>query len=402
MGTKLEEEKQSTTVPSIRTQLSLVFFAFILIGSNDGALGVLIPSLRTYYAVNKATIGLIFLASTIGFLTAAFISGLLLEALGRRLFLVVGASSFVVSAALISLRPPFVLLLGILLLLGFGVAILDAGLNTYIAGLPRSTALLNYLHAFYGFGALLGPIMASTILSIGFGWNVVYVVFVLLGLIVLVGFALSFKIQKNTAIQSTEKVEGNTLLLALKMRVVWLIALFLLFYVGGEVSLGNWSYSFLTEQRHAPLLLSSWIVSGYWFGLTMGRLTLARLAQRIGEKRLIQGCLVGVVVGVLLVWLIPGNIVSAFGLCLTGFSLGPIYPTAIALTSKLITARFLPSAIGFIASMGSMGVAIFPWLAGNLAQAVGLWTLLPFVIVLTIGMSLFWLLLQTHSQTEKG
>ncbi|HEV7235088.1 MAG TPA: hypothetical protein VGN15_02835, partial [Ktedonobacteraceae bacterium] len=68
MGTKLEEQKQSNRMPSLRVQLSLVFFAFILIGSNDGALGVLIPSLLTYYAVNKATIGLIFLASTVGFL----------------------------------------------------------------------------------------------------------------------------------------------------------------------------------------------------------------------------------------------------------------------------------------------------------------------------------------------
>src|SRR5581483_7086935 len=103
MGTKLEEQKQNIRMPSLRIQLSLVFFAFILIGSNDGVLGVLIPSLLTYYAVNKATIGLIFLASIVGFLTAAFISGLLVEALGRRLFLLLGASSFVVSAALISL-----------------------------------------------------------------------------------------------------------------------------------------------------------------------------------------------------------------------------------------------------------------------------------------------------------
>jgi fucose permease len=29
--------------------------------------------------------------------------------------------------------------------------------------------------------------------------------------------------------------------------VVWLAALFLLFYVGAEVSLGSWSFSFLTD-----------------------------------------------------------------------------------------------------------------------------------------------------------
>jgi hypothetical protein len=37
-----------------------------------------------------------------------------------------------------------------------------------------------------------------------------------------------------------------------------------------------------------------------------------------------------------------------------------------------------------------MGAAFFPWLAGNLAQAIGLWTLMPYVVVLTVGMLGVW------------
>jgi fucose permease len=95
-----------------------------------------------------------------------------------------------------------------------------------------------------------------------------------------------------------------------------------------------------------------------------------------------------------LVWLVPVEIVSAGALLLIGFSLGPIFPTTIALMSKLVSARILPSAIGFIASLGSMGGALFPWLAGNLAQHIGLWSLLPFVIILTVFMLGIWLALQ--------
>ncbi len=166
------------------------------------------------------------------------------------------------------------------------------------------------------------------------------------------------------------------------MRVVWLGAIFLLFYVGTEVSLGSWSYSFLTEERGGAPLLMGWAVSGYWLGLTLGRLTLARVALNLGEKRLIQLCIAGVIAGVLLIWLVPLNGVSAIGLCLTGYCLGPIFPTTIALMSKLVSARILPSAIGFLASLGSMGAAFFPWMAGNLAQFIGLWALLPYVMLL--------------------
>ena len=298
--------------------------------------------------------------------------------------------------------PPFLVIVLTLLPLGFGMAILDAGLNTYIAGLPSNTALLNYLHAFYGTGALLGPIVASTILAIGLGWNSVYVVWAAMSLLLLAGLLLAFKDQKATSGGGKQaETKSNVLLTALKMRIVWIAALFLLFYVGTEVSLGSWSYSFLTEERHGSPLVMGWVVSGYWAGLTLGRLTLARVALRVGEKRLIQGCLAGIIAGILLVWLVPTGVVSALGLCLVGFSLGPIFPTTIALMSKVVSSRLLPSAIGFLASLGSVGAALFPWLAGNLAQAIGLWSLLPYVITLTIFMLCLWIVLQVRPRVAE-
>ncbi|MFL5653120.1 MAG: MFS transporter [Ktedonobacteraceae bacterium] len=394
-----EERGDLKITSSLRIQIGLAFFAFILIGLNDGAIGVLIPSIQTHYNVNKATIGLLFLFATIGYLVAAFNSGLLVEKLGNRFFLILGVSTFLLSAATLSLMPPFLVVLLMLLPLGFGVAILDAGLNAYIAGLPRNTALLNYLHAFYGAGALLGPIIASTILAIGLGWNSAYVVWVGMSLLLLTGIVLAFKDTTGTP-QGVVKAEAksNVLLTVLRIRIVWVVALFLLFYVGTEVSLGSWSYSFLTEERHGSTLIMGWVVSGYWAGLTLGRLVLARVAQRVGEKRLIQGCLAGIIVGVLLVWLAPGGAIPAIGLCLTGFSLGPIYPTTIALMSRLVSSRLLASAIGFLASLGSMGAALFPWLAGNLAQFIGLWSLLPYVITLTVIMLCLWIVLQARPQ----
>ncbi len=372
-------------------KVALAFFAFILIGANDGSLGVLLPSIRTHYRVDNSTIGLFFLCSTVGYFIASFNNGLLMEKLGNRLFLMVGTGTFLLGVCLLSLMPPFALLLGASLVLGMGLAMLDAGLNSYIAGLPGSTAMLNYLHAFYGIGAWLGPIVASSLLALQWGWNSVYLVWGGLSIFLLIGLGIFFGSRPR---QEKLPTEGNVLAMALRLRVVWLGALFLLFYVGSEVSLGSWSYSFLTEERHGALLLSGWVVSGYWLGLTLGRLSLAKVAQRIGAQRLIELCLVGVVVGLLLVWLVPVEIVSAGALLLIGFSLGPIFPTTIALMSRLVSARILPSAIGFIASLGSMGGALFPWLAGNLAQHVGLWSLLPFVIILTVFMLGIWLALQ--------
>jgi len=97
---------------------------------------------------------------------------------------------------------------------------------------------------------------------------------------------------------------------------------------------------------------------------------------------------------VLLVWLLPFYAVSAVGLGLIGFSFGPIYPTTIALISNKVSSRILPSAIGFMVSLGSVGAAVCPWLAGMLAEHVGLLSLLPYVIFLTAVMVCLWQALQ--------
>lgn len=416
MEVALNESQEQKISSSLKFQIGIAFFAFILIGLNDGAVGVLLPSLREYYKVDKATVSLLFLASTFGYLIAAFSTGYLAEKLGQRRHLIAGPSIFLIGTLLVSFMPPFPVLAFSLLLVGFGIAIIDAGLNAYIVNLPRSTVFLNYLHAFYGIGALLGPIIASTIIAVQLGWNVTYMIWAVLGFIIIFSFVKIFKISAQSVNQSTtskaENSESDDTTTAnsqpttrnsiYKLRAVWYGAFFLMFYVGAEVSLGSWSYTFLTEERKEAALFSGWAVSGYWFGLTMGRFLLGKVGEKFGNKRLIQGCLAGVLLGVFLIWFVPFGAVSAAGLWVVGFSFGPIFPTTIALMPSLVTSRLLPGAIGFLVSLGSMGAAFFPWLAGNLAQNMGLWTLMPYVVVLNFGMLFFWLTLQAEAKKQSA
>ena len=374
--------------------MGVAFFGFALIGANGGAAGVVLPGLSSYYQVDKSVVGLLFLASSTGYFLSAFSSSLLLQKLGPRRFLVMGALTFLLGTLTIGFKPPFVAILATRLFLGFGVAIIETGLNAYVVALPRSTSLLNSLHAFYGAGALFGPVVAGAILAMNWGWNSVYLAWTLLSLPLLLGFAAVFSHQLPTA--STRKEEeaatGNVLTAALRLPVVWWASLFLLLYVGIEVSLGNWSYTFLIEGRHQQALLSSLTVSGYWLGLTLGRFTLSNIAERlgIGNAGLIYGCMAGIVTGVLIIWLLPFEIAAAAGFCFIGFSLGPIYPTTVAMMPDLVSSRLVSSAIGFLVSMSILGIAVFPWLAGILAQSIGIWSLLPYTIALTAAMLVFW------------
>ncbi len=390
-----------TTHAASRPQLGTAFFGFVLIGVASGAWGVLLPSLSAYYNVDKSVVGLLFFASAVGYFLSALSTGFLTAKLGQRWYLVTGTATFMLCCALLALKPPFALVLFIRLFQGMATGILEAGLNLFVAALPNNTALLNYLHAFYGVGALVGPLIASTILAFSWGWNTAILTWTFLALPLLIGLLALFRHQSSGAAHEGQTGEGeNGLLAALKIPVVWFTTLFLLFYVGVEVSLGSWGYTFLLENRHESDLLAGGIVSGYWLGLTLGRFILNHIAGRLrlGLSGLMYTCMGGIVLGILMIWLIPGVVASAVAFCLTGLSLGPIYPSTVALVPDIVPSRMVSSAIGFLVGLSILGVALFPWIAGTLAQYTGIWSLLPYSVGLTVIMLALWWTIRRGSQ----
>lgn len=384
--------------------VSLAFFGFGLVGLDGGANGTLLPSLSAFYHVGDAIIGLLFLFSSSGYFLSALSSSLFIERIGLRWFLVIGSTAVLFSLLPFVLQMPFWLLLSARLLTGFGTGIIETGLNVYITSLPGHTKLLNTLHAFYGVGGLLGPLLASGMLAAQFGWQHVYLVLAALGLLLIPGFSIIFRPLHHTSLSSAkdeQPVKGNILSATLKLPLVWLVTLFLLVYVGIEVSIGNWSFSFLLENRHQGTVMAGWVVSGFWTGLTLGRFTLYRLAERAGisAKQLMSLCIAGIVLSLLLIWLLPSSVTAAIGFCLVGLSVAPIYPLTVAITPSLVPARLGASAIGILVSVSILGLALFPWLAGVAAQFLGIWTLLPYLLALTLVLIGLWYALVRRAPT---
>jgi fucose permease len=200
----------------------------------------------------------------------------------------------------------------------------------------------------------------------------------------LIGFALVFPRWAEPA--PDEAGAGVHLTRALRHPAVGLAALFLCLYVGVEVTVGNWSFSLLTEVNGQGDLLAGYVVSGYWLGLTIGRFVINTLASRagLGLTTMLYGCLAGVILAVALTWWEPTGLLAALGFALVGFFLGPVFPTVIAVTPRLLPERLVSSAIGLLVGASVVGGALFPWLAGAIAQGLGLSSLLPYLLVLAV------------------
>lgn len=76
----------------------------------------------------------------------------------------------------------------------------------------------------------------------------------------------------------------SALFLKPSARVTWLCSLFLLGYVGVEVALGGWIVTFMIRVRHGSAFASGMTATGFWLGITVGRIVLGFVTPRLGEK----------------------------------------------------------------------------------------------------------------------
>lgn len=372
-----------------RASIAFAYAAFILVGVSAGVGGVLLVAQIDDYGVSRAEIGITFFTSSIGFLLASSASGPLVHRLGMRLALTLGGGLFVVAALYLGTRPPFVAFLVTQLAVGFATGILESVLNAYLALLPDSTTRLNRLHAFFGVGALIGPILATWILGYA-EWTVVWLVLAAVCLPLCAGFVLTFPQQRRTP--EAAGGGGGLIRPVLKQRAIVLGAMLLAVYVGLEIGMGNWGFSYLVEERGRAEVVAGYAVSGYWLGLTLGRFLISPIAARLGATQisLMYACLAGIAVSAVFIWLVPVAAAASAGLVLLGFFLGPVFPTTMAVVPQLTSERYVPAAIGVLNAGSVVGGSALPWLAGVLAQGAGMWTLLPFTVVLGVVQLAVW------------
>ena len=175
----------------VRPAVLVSYAAFVLVGISAGVNGVLLPSQMAGYGVGRATIGITFFASSAGFVLAGISTGALICRSGVRIALTAGGGAYVLAGLYLATRPPFVAFVLAQLVTGYGTGVLESALNVYLAGLPGATTLLNRLHAFFGVGALLGPVLAAWIISFA-SWTVVWLVLAAACVPLVAGFLVAY------------------------------------------------------------------------------------------------------------------------------------------------------------------------------------------------------------------
>ncbi len=231
-----------------------------------------------FYGVSYTVLSLVFLSSFAGYTLAALSNSLIHRHLGQRGVAWLGPWCRLVAYIPLSFHPPFPALPVLMLFAGWGNGIGDSAWNAWVGNMHRANELLGFLHASYGLGATIGPLVATSMISRGnLPWYTFY--YLMIGLAAVEAIAATFffraatgKVYRDKHEPSSSADEPRALMKTiLREPVVYLASVFLLGYVGVEVAIGSWTVEFMRKVRHAEDFAAGMTVTGFWLGLTVGR-----------------------------------------------------------------------------------------------------------------------------------
>jgi fucose permease len=384
--------------PRSRWLVPLAFLAFVSLGLPDGTLGVAWPSLRRSFGLPIDRLGVLLLALTTGYLASSFSSGVAVARLGVGRLLLWSSVAVAAGALAWSVTPFWSLVVGGAVLSGLGAGAIDAGLNAFAAThfAPR---VVTWLHASWGLGAMLGPLLLTVALTSGLGWRGGYA---LLGAcLLLMAAAFRATLTLWDARPSTEAVAApdppslpapdagwRGLRESLSLPRVRTNVLLFFVYTGVESSAGQWAMSLLTEARGVEAGLAGITVAGYWGSLFIGRLAFGAAAHHVSPVTLLRLSLSTAPLAALLLAVSHHSVAGGAALLALGFLLAPVFPLLIAETPGRVGAAHAPHAIGFQVSAATLGAGVLPAAAGLLLRRAGLETLGPLLVAGTLAVLL--------------
>jgi fucose permease len=160
----------------------------------------------------------------------------------------------------------------------------------------------------------------------------------------------------------------------LRHRTVWLQMALFFVYTGVEVTVGQWSFTLLTESRHVPQATAGTWVTLYWASIGVGRLLVGSIVERLGIDRLVRLSTLTAVLGTGLFAVTRSGPLAALALVLAGLGLAAIYPCLMTRTPQRLGTALAIHAIGFQVSAAMIGAAVLPSVSGVLAEQCGLET----------------------------
>lgn len=352
--------------------LMVIYLGFISLGLPDGTLGVAWPTIYPELRLPIGLAGVIVTLGTVLTSLAAFSSGAII---GRW-----GTGPVVLASGLLTASGLFLLsraqgaawLYAAALPLGLGAGAVDAGLNGFVAR-HYAARHMNWLHACWGIGATGGPFIFGWALAGGLGWRGGYLLISAtqggLALLFLLTLGLWRQVPAQAAAAPAAAAAGPGPTTPANSFAGWLSPAIFALYVAVEFTLGVWAGTLLVAGRGVAPERAALCVAAFFGAITAGRVAVGFVAERWGNRRLVNTGALVALAGIAGFIFAPGAGLAGGALAVAGLGLAPIYPGLMHEVGRRFAPEAVQTVVGRQSGGGAIGAAVMPALAGALAQS---------------------------------
>jgi fucose permease len=369
--------------------LLIVYVCFVSIGLPDAVMGTAWPEVRRTLSLPLESVSVIVMAFTLCGALSGFTSAPVIKRWGTGRLAAVSCALTGLALLGYASAPHLPSLVAMAVLLGLGCGAVDAGLNHFVAERYQAKHM-NWLHACWGVGAMVGPLILGAAIEWG-NWRTgvlwIGAVQIALALVLFLSLRLWSFAPAPTAHRPAE--QASELLPSISASPPSRWALFcapvsFFFYVAAESGVGLWLASVLVEQRQFSASLAALWVAVYFGAIMLGRFFVGLIADHWGNRRLVRAGAALAFCGVLLFLQAPSMTISLLALAMIGLGLAPIYPSLMHEASRRFSADWARRVIGWQAGTAYLGMATCPPLMAGLVAAYGLGVVFPAIALLLL------------------
>ncbi len=335
------------------------YLAFILLGLTIAAEGPTLLKLAEHTSSALDEISSIFLFGSLGYLLGSYIGGRLYDRVPGHRFMAAVLICLGITIALVPVTSSRWALFTVALILGLFKGALDVGCNTLLLWVHNETVgpFMNGLHAFFGVGAFIAPLIVARVLSMTGDIYWVYWIFAI------ASFPLALWIWSLPSPESRAVPAHHESAPFPTLAVLTMVLCFVL-YVGGESGYGAWIYTYAFTLRFGTEVTAAYLTSAFWGSFTLGRLLGIWVSTRARPITILALDFAGCIASVGLILLFQESATMLWiGTVLFGISQASIFPTFLTLAEERM---HITGAIAglFLVGAGAGGM-ILPWLIGQ-------------------------------------
>lgn len=351
------------------------YLAFILLGLTVAAEGPTLLKLAEHTSSQLDQISSLFLFSSFGYLLGSLIGGRTYDRIPGHRFMS-GVLVFLgIIVALVPIATSRGALFVIVLILGLAKGALDVGCNTLLLWVHNETVgpFMNGLHAFFGVGAFIAPLIVAQVISLTGDIYWVYWFFAIATLPI-AAWIWYLPSPVSRAVPAHHENAHFPLLPVLTMLLCFVL------YVGGEAGYGAWIYTYAFTLKFGTEVTAAYLTSAFWGSFTLGRLFGIWVSTRAKPMTILlldfAGCLVSLALILLFQEL---AIILWLGTILFGISQASIFPTFLTLAEERMHVTGTIAGL-FLVGAGAGGM-ILPWLIGQAFVRVGAGAMMALILI---------------------